>query len=286
MMDKGYKAGGMDILISGNIPNGAGLSSSASLEMLIAVIANDLFNEGKIDRVELVKISQKAENEFVGVNCGIMDQFAIGMGKKNKAIMLNCGTLEYSYADMELGDYSIVIMNTNKRRALNESKYNERRAECDEALAAIRKEKDIKNLCDLTKEEYEQLEHLIEKENVKKRARHAVFENERVKETFNSLNSGNLKRVGELLVESHISLRNLYEVTGKELDTIVEESLKIDGCIGARMTGAGFGGCAIALVKNAAIDKFTKTVGENYAEKIGYAPSFYFSGVGEGTSEI
>lgn len=286
MLDKGYKIGGMDILISGNIPNGAGLSSSASLEMLIAVIANDLFNEGKIDRVELVKISQKAENEFVGVNCGIMDQFAIGMGKKNKAIMLNCGTLEYSYADMDLGDYSIVIMNSNKRRALNESKYNERRAECDEAIAAIRKEKDIENLCDLSKEEYEALEHLIEKENVKKRARHAVFENERVKETFHSLNSGDLKTVGQLLVKSHDSLRDLYEVTGIELDTIVEEALKIEGCIGARMTGAGFGGCAIALVKNEVIELFTKTVGENYKNKIGYAPSFYFSGVGDGTEEI
>jgi galactokinase len=286
MLDKGYKAGGMDILISGNIPNGAGLSSSASLELLIGVIINDLFNQGEIDRVELVKIGQKAENTFVGVNCGIMDQFAVGMGKKHKAILLDCNTLEYKYAEVELGDYSLVIMNTNKRRALNESKYNERRAECDEAVAVLRTAKDINTLCELSVEEYEKLEHLITKENVRNRARHAVYENERVKNAFNALNQGKLIEFGELLVGSHNSLRDLYEVTGKELDTIVEESLKAEGCIGARMTGAGFGGCAIAVVKKDSIESFIDTVKANYTSKIGYEPSFYMSGIGEGTQEI
>ncbi|GLC31273.1 galactokinase [Clostridium omnivorum] len=286
MMDKGYKISGMDILISGNIPNGAGLSSSASLEVLIGVIINNLFNQSKIDKVELVKISQKAENTFVGVNCGIMDQFAVGMGKANKAILLDCNTLNYSYADVKLEDYSLVIMNTNKRRALNESKYNERRAECEEALKEINREKEINALCELTTKEYDSLESLIEKENVRKRARHAVYENERVKMAFNCLNEGKLQEFGNLLVQSHNSLRDLYEVTGIELDTLVEEALKAPGCIGARMTGAGFGGCAIALVDKSHIDEFAKTVKENYAKAIGYEPSFYFSGIGEGTEEL
>lgn len=286
MMDKGYAVSGMDILISGNIPNGAGLSSSASLELLIGVIVNDLFNNGSIDQVDLVKIGQNAENTFVGVNCGIMDQFAVGMGKKDKAILLNCNTLEYSYADVNLGDYSLVIMNTNKRRALNESKYNERRAECDEALEAIKAAKNITALCELTVSEYEEAEPLIAKENVRKRARHAVYENQRVKDAFNALNEGKLDVFGELLVGSHNSLRDLYEVTGIELDTIVEESLKVEGCIGARMTGAGFGGCAIAVVKKDKVDFFIEAVRNNYNSKIGYEPSFYLSGIGEGTTQI
>jgi galactokinase len=284
--NKGYNVAGMDILISGNIPNGAGLSSSASLELLTGVIVNELFNEGKIDRVELVKLAQKAENSFVGVNCGIMDQFAVGMGRKNEAILLDCGSLKYNYAKVELGDYTLVIMNTNKRRALNESKYNERRAECDEALEILKKEKPINALCDLTVEEFDKLEALLEKENVRNRAKHAVYENERTKTAYDRLNEGRLLEFGKLLAESHNSLRDLYEVTGKELDTIVEEYLKVPGCIGARMTGAGFGGCAIALVKKDEVNNFINIVKENYAKIIGYEPSFYLSGVGQGTGEI
>lgn len=286
LKDMGYKVGGMDVLVSGNIPNGAGLSSSASLELLIGVIVNNLFNDGKIDQVQLVKIGQKAENTFVGVNCGIMDQFAVGMGKGDKAILLNCGTLEYSYAAVELGKYSLVIMNTNKRRALNESKYNERRAECDEALAQINKVKVVKQLCDLTAEEFESLANVIQKENVRMRAEHAVYENERVKAAYKCLNEGKLEEFGQLLIQSHNSLRDKYEVTGKELDTIVEESLKVKGCIGARMTGAGFGGCAIAVVDKEAIETFKNEVSVNYGAKVGYEPSFYMSGIGEGTHEI
>jgi galactokinase len=286
MADKSYKLGGMDILISGDIPNGAGLSSSASLELLIGVVVNNLFNGGTIEQVELVKLGQKAENTFVGVNCGIMDQFAVGMGKKDKAILLNCGTLDYSYANVELGGYTLVIMNTNKRRALNESKYNERRAECDEALEAINKVQKVGALCDLTPEEFEAAAAKIEKENVRNRAMHAVYENARVKKAFECLNEGRLKEFGQLLTQSHNSLRDLYEVTGKELDTLVEESLNTEGCIGARMTGAGFGGCAIALVKKENIEVFKNTVREGYKNKIGYEPSFYGSGIGEGTHEI
>lgn len=286
MQDRGFKIAGMDILISGNIPNGAGLSSSASLEVLTAVIIDTLFNGGTADRVELVKISQKAENTFVGVNCGIMDQFAVGMGKKNEAMLLDCGSLKYSYAKVELGDNTLVIMNTNKRRSLNESKYNERRAECDEALEILRKEKSMNALCDLTAEEFDKLENLIEKDNVRARAKHAVYENERTKKAYDCLNSGQLKEFGQLLVESHNSLRDLYEVTGKELDTIVEESLKAPGCIGARMTGAGFGGCAIAVVKKDEVDNFMNQVKESYTKLIGYEPSFYLSGIGQGTEEI
>lgn len=286
MMDMGYKAGGMDILVSGNIPNGAGLSSSASLELLIGVVVNNLFNQGKIDQIQLVKIGQKAENTFVGVNCGIMDQFAVGMGKKGKAILLNCGTLDYSYASVELGDYSLLIINTNKRRALNESKYNERRAECDEALTEINSVKKVEALCELSPEEFERIAHVIKKDNVRDRAEHAVYENARVKSAFKCLNEGKLSEFGQLLVQSHNSLRDKYQVTGKELDTIVEEALKVKGCIGARMTGAGFGGCAIAVVEKDSIEAFQNEVRKNYAAKIGYEPTFYMSGIGEGTCEL
>lgn len=283
---QGFKLRGMDVLISGNIPNGAGLSSSASLEVLTAVIIDTLFNEGKADRVELVKISQKAENSFVGVNCGIMDQFAVGMGRKHEAILLDCGTLKYNYAKVELCEYTLVIMNTNKRRALNESKYNERRAECEEALAILKKERPIEALCDLTADEFNLLENNLIKINVRNRAKHAVYENERTKAAFSYLNEGKLMEFGKLLTESHNSLRDLYEVTGVELDTIVSESLKAAGCIGARMTGAGFGGCAIAIVEKDKVNNFMEEVKEGYKKAIGYEPSFYLSGVGEGTHEV
>ena len=286
MVDAGYKVGAMDILVSGNIPNGSGLSSSASLEVLTGVIINELFNNGTIDRVEIVKLSQKAENQFVGVNCGIMDQFAVGMGKKNKAILLDCNSLKYDYAEVNIANYSLVIMNTNKRRALSESKYNERRAECDEALSILQKSKNIGALCELTVEEFNALAHNIEKENVRKRAKHAVYENERVKKAYDCLNKGELKEFGELLIQSHDSLKDLYEVTGKELDTLVYEAIKAPGCIGARMTGAGFGGCAIALVDKALLEDFIAQVKANYENIIGYAPDFYLSGIGEGAQEL
>lgn len=286
MTDMGYKASGMDVLISGNIPNGAGLSSSASLEVLTGVIVNNLFNRGEIPQIDLVKIGQKAENNFVGVNCGIMDQFAVGMGKKNSGIMLDCNTLKYEYANIDLKDYTLVIMNTNKRRALNESRYNERRAECGEALAIINKYHRADTLCSLTPEEFENIKLSIKKVNLRNRAEHAVYENERVKKAYSALNNGELLEFGRLLTESHNSLRDLYEVTGKELDTIVSEALKSEGCIGARMTGAGFGGCAISIVRKTKVKEFKKTVSEKYNEKIGCMPDFYITGIGNGTCEI
>lgn len=286
MIDMGYKISGMDILVSGNIPNGAGLSSSASLELLMGVIVNNLFNDGEIDRLDLVKIGQEAENKFVGVNCGIMDQFAVGMGKKNKAMLLDCSNLDYKYASVELQKYTIVIMNTNKRRALNESKYNERRGECEEALKALKKRKNINNLCELSPIEFEEYKDAIKNPIVSLRASHAVYENDRVKKAFKALNDGKLMEFGALLTESHMSLKEKYEVTGIELDTICETSLKAKGCIGARMTGAGFGGCAIALVHEEHVEDFINEVTKDYEKIIGYKPSFYISGIGEGTCEI
>lgn len=286
MLDMGCNISGMDILISGDIPNSAGLSSSASLEVLVAVIINLMFNGGKMDTIDLVKLCQKVENEFIGVNCGIMDQFAVGMGKRDKAILLDCNSLKYSYADVRLGKYSLIIMNTNKKRALNESKYNERRMECETALECLKAGKDIKALCELSVEEFRRFEGLITNEVARKRAKHAVYENERVKKAYECLNENRLKEFGQLMVESHCSLRDLFEVTGIELDTIVEEALKVEGCIGARMTGAGFGGCAIALVETVCADEFIKKVCENYTRKLGVKPDFYICTIGEGTREI
>lgn len=286
IIDKGYKVGGMDILVSGNIPNGAGLSSSASLELLIAIMINNIFNNGKLDKIELIKLSQKAENDFVGLNCGIMDQFAVAMGKKDRAILLDCNTLEYKYAPVNLKNYVITIMNTNKRRELSDSKYNERRLECEKALKIINTKKKINYLCELSLEEFEGLKNLIEDKIILNRATHVVYENERVKKAYDLLLKGNIDEFGKLLIESHFSLRNLYEVTGKELDVIVDEALKVPGCIGARMTGAGFGGCAIALVEKNKLALFKEEVSNNYNNIIGYKPDFYTSEIGEGTYEI
>ena len=236
--------------------------------------------------VELVKISQKAENQFVGVNCGIMDQFAVGMGKEDHAILLNCDTLEYKYAPFKLDGVKIVIGNTKKRRGLADSKYNERRGECDYALAKLQQELDINYLCDLDLATFEAHAHLIDNELAKNRARHAVAENERVKECMNALNERDLNKVGQLLNASHVSLRDLYEVTGVELDTMVEEAWKINGTLGARMTGAGFGGCTVALVKEEAVETFIKEVGKNYEARTGLTPEFYVAGVGQGSHEV
>jgi galactokinase len=286
LKEEGYEVSGMDILINGNIPNGAGLSSSASLELLIGEMVNNLFNEGKISRVDLVKICQRAENEFIGVKCGIMDQFAVCMGKNNKGILLNCNTLDYNYVDIDIKDYVLVIMNTNKRRQLNESKYNERREECEKALSILKRYKDIDYLCELKIEEYDELEKYINDQIVRNRARHVVYENERVLKAYDSMERGDLQTFGELLIESHNSLRDLYQVTGKELDTIVDAAINHKDCVGARMTGAGFGGCAIALVKKDSVEDFIDIVGATYKSKIGYEADFYMTGIGDGTKEL
>lgn len=276
---------GFDIAVYGNIPNGAGLSSSASLELLIAVMMDNLF-ELKIDRVDLVKFSQEAENKFVGVNCGIMDQFAIGMGKENNAILLDCNTLKYNYCPVELKDEILVIANTNKRRGLADSKYNERRSECEQALEELKTKLNINSLGELSIEDFENNKNLIDSEIRIKRAKHAVYENQRTLMAKEALAKNDLSTFGKLMNESHISLRDDYEVTGIELDTLVELAWNHEATIGARMTGAGFGGCTVALVKKDRVQDFIEKVGQGYKEKIGYEASFYIANIGDGTREI
>ena len=276
---------GFNAYIEGTIPNGAGLSSSASLEVLVGQILEDL-NDLSVSMVDKAKLAQKAENEYVGVNCGIMDQFAIAMGKKDHAIRLNTNDLSYEYAVCDLKDYQVLIMNTNKRRELADSKYNERRAECDAALELLQTKADIAYLCDLTVADFNEISEVLKEENLYKRAKHAVTENERVKLAVTALADGDLVAFGELLNGSHISLRDDYEVTGEELDTIVSLAWKQEGVLGARMTGAGFGGCAIALVHKDKLDVVEAAIAEGYKEAIGYEADFYVASIGEGTQRV
>lgn len=276
---------GLNILIEGNIPNGAGLSSSASLEVLTGTILKETF-QLPISKLDIIKLSQKAENQFVGMNCGIMDQFIIGMGKKDHAIALDTGTLEYTYAPVQLKQASIVIMNTNKQRGLTDSKYNERRAECEHALSQLQTVVKIKNLCDLKETEFEKVQHIITSPVERKRARHAVLENIRVKKAIAALEKNDIEEFGALMNASHISLRDDYEVTGIELDTLVESAWNQSGTIGVRMTGAGFGGCAIAIVRNDDIEDFTAAVRREYTQAIGYEPDFYIASIGDGAGKL
>ncbi|MGL4946857.1 MAG: galactokinase [Cetobacterium sp.] len=286
-LDAGYNIDcGFDVSFFGNIPNGAGLSSSASIEVLTCVILKNLFNLD-VDMVEMVKLSQKTENEFIGVNCGIMDQFSIGMGKKDHAILLDCDTLEYAYAPFILKDISIVIANTNKRRGLGESKYNERRASCEAALSdLIAAGLNIKSLCDMDIETFEKNKHHIKSEEAVPRVRHAVAENVRVLDAMNSLKTGDIAAFGKLMNASHDSLRDDYEVTGFELDSLVEASREEEGTIGSRMTGAGFGGCTVSLVKNDFIDSFIENVGKKYTAKTGLTAAFYIGNPGDGARKL
>ena len=276
---------GMDIFIEGNIPNGSGLSSSASLEMLIGVIAQELFNLD-IDRVDLVKLGMETENKFIGVNSGIMDQFAVGMGKQNQAILLDNNTLEYSYAPVDMGNNVIVIMNTNKRRELADSKYNERRSECETAVGELQAKLDIKTLGELDTQTFDEYSYLIEDENRLKRARHAVWENQRTMQAQTALEEGDLEKFGRLVNASHVSLEHDYEVTGLELDTLAHTAWEQEGVLGARMTGAGFGGCGIAIVDKDKVEAFKENVGKVYTEKIGYAPAFYIAEIADGTKVL
>lgn len=285
--DAGFKAGhGFDILIFGTLPNGSGLSSSASIEVLTAIILNDAFDFG-LDMVEMVKLSQKAENTFVGVNCGIMDQFAVGMGKKDCAILLDCNTLSYRYSKIALDGASIVITNTNKPHSLASSAYNVRRAQCEHALNELKEVKpELNALGELSNEEFNQLAGAITEPLERQRARHAVLENNRTLEAVEALEANDVAKFGKLMNESHYSLRDDYDVTGKELDTLAELAWQVDGVIGSRMTGAGFGGCTVSLVKNEAIEAFKEKVGKVYTEKIGYAPSFYVANIADGTHRV
>ena len=286
-LDKGFKIpNGFDVLFFGNIPNGAGLSSSASIEVLTAVILKSLFNLD-IDMVEMVKYCQIAENKFIGVNSGIMDQFAVGMGKKDNAILLDCNTLNFTYVPVKLKDMSIVIANTNKKRGLADSKYNERRSSCEEAVAVLNKNGvNIKYLGELTVEEFNKVKHFIKDEEQLKRATHAVTENERAKIAVEFLKKDDIKTFGELMNKSHISLRDDYEVTGLELDSLVEAAWEEVGTVGARMTGAGFGGCTVSIVKNSEVDNFIKNVGKKYKEKTGLEASFYIANIGDGARKL
>ncbi len=283
--NRGHDVKGFDVLYYGNIPNGSGLSTSASLEVLTGVIVNDLF-DCKEDMIDIVKMSQSAENNFVGVNCGIMDQFAVGMGKKDHAILLDCNTLEYNYVPLILDGVKIVIGNTKKRRGLADSKYNERRNECDTALTEIQAKLDIGSLCEMDGPTFESHRYLITNKIARDRVEHAVYENVRTKNAKAALEAGDIATFGQLMNQSHNSLRDLYEVSGVELDTMVEEARKIDGTIGARMTGAGFGGCTVALVKEEAVEKFIEEVGKNYEARIGLTPEFYVANVGQGAGRL
>ena len=273
---------GMDVYVYGNIPNGSGLSSSASLELLTGVIAEKLFDL-QLERLDLVKIGKLTENEFIGVNSGIMDQFAIGMGADQRAIYLDTNTLEYDLVPLDLKDNVVVIMNTNKRRELADSKYNERRAECEKAVEELNRKLSITTLGELDEWSFDEYSYLIEDENRLKRARHAVLENQRTLQARAALQAGNLEKFGRLMNASHVSLEHDYEVTGLELDTLVHTAWEQEGVLGARMTGAGFGGCAIALVQKDAVEAFKEAVGKHYEEVVGYAPSFYIAEVAGGS---
>ena len=273
---------GFDMLIYGTIPDASGLSSSSSVHMLTAVALRDMYGVEGVSNIDIALYGQFAENNFNGVNCGIMDQFAISMGKKDNAIYLDTSNLEYEYAPIKLEGMKIVIACSNKKRGLGDSKYNERRAECEEALAELQKVVDIKALGDMTDEEFEKYKSAILREVRRRRARHSVYENQRTKRAVEVLKAGDVAEFGRLMNASHVSLRDDYEVTGKELDTLVDTAWKQDGVIGSRMTGAGFGGCTVSIVKEDAVKSFIENVGKIYEEKIGYKADFYVVEIGDG----
>lgn len=282
LVDAGYTVDcGMDILYNGTIPNSSGLSSSASIEVLTAFIAKTFFGL-ELDFVEISKLTQKAENQFIGVNCGIMDQFAIAMGKKDHAIFLDTADLSYTYAPIVLEGMKLVIACSNKKRGLGDSKYNERRSQCEEALRRLQTVCKVKSLGELTEAEFEANRPVIADAVLEQRAKHAVYENQRTIQAVKALQDNDVKRFGELMNQSHISLRDDYEVTGIELDTLVEEAWKQEGVIGSRMTGAGFGGCTVSIVKETAVERFIAQVGEAYEKKIGYSADFYVVEIGNG----
>jgi galactokinase len=276
---------GYNILIYGTLPNGAGLSSSASLEVLIGEIINDQLNLNE-EMVKIVQMAQKVENNFVGVNCGIMDQFAVGMGKENSAIHLNTNTLDYKIVPLELGDYTLLIANTNKRRSLTESAYNERRSQCDQGLETLQNNGvKIKELCDLTPNEFESVRQYLTDPIISNRVEHAVYENNRVESAVTNLQKGDILRFGELMTQSHDSCRDLFEISCHELNVLVDSFID-NGAIGARMTGAGFGGCAIALVPTEKVDDIVRIVQETYRRIVGYNADFYPVKTSNGTSKI
>ena len=276
---------GLDILYYGNIPNGSGLSSSASIEVATAVILNDQFGFD-VDMVEVSKICQFSENKFNGVNCGIMDQFAVAMGKKDHAIFLDTSDLSYEYAPCVLDGAKIVITNSKVKHSLVDSAYNDRRNECAAALKALQSELDIQALGDLTPEEFEAHKSLIKDEIQLQRAKHAVYENQRTIDAVTALKAGDIERFGKLMNQSHISLRDDYDVSCEEIDILVDLAWKIPGVLGSRITGGGFGGCTVSIVKNESIDTFIETIGKTYLEKVGHEAEFYTVDIGDGASRL
>jgi len=285
LLREGYELSGLDMLFYGNLAIGAGLSSSASIEVLTAFALNTIF-QLDVPVINIALLSKKVENEFIGVSCGIMDQFAVAMGKKNKAILLNCDTLDQEYIPFETDPYLLAIINSNKQRSLTESKYNERFTECGAALKLLKQELDIQNLCDVDLATFDLKKHLINDPVLRKRAHHVVSEMARVKDAVIALQTKDLQVFGKLMYSSHQSLKDLYEVSGKELDTIVDFCKTFNGCIGARMTGAGFGGCAIALVRKEVFDDFARQLTKNYKNAIDYAPEIFASEIGDGVREL
>jgi len=265
---------GLELLFYGDIPNDAGLSSSASIEMVTAVALNEMYSLG-LDIHEIIHIAQRSENNFVGVNCGIMDMFAIGMGRADKVIALNCETLEFTAIPLLVTEYGFVIANTMKKRSLAESGYNQRREECDMAVEMINRVRPLKNLGQLSMKDWEALKPTIDNKKIRKRAGHVVTENQRVMEGMEILRQGDMVAFGQKMIESHTSLRDDYEVSCRELDIMVEASIKSEGCVGSRMTGAGFGGCTISLVRNEAVENFMDIAGKQYFQKTGMKPEFY-----------
>lgn len=282
----GYKINsGLDIMFYGDLPSGAGLSSSASIEMVTAVMLNH-FYQFNIDMIEMVKLARKAENEYMKLNSGIMDQFAIGKGKKDFALLLNTETLQYEYVPLTLNNYCIVIANSNKKRSLVDSKYNERFAECREALNIFKQKIKIENLCEISPEIFEKNKNMIPDKVIQQRAKHAIYENQRTKLAVDALKKGKLKNFGELLIESHNSLKNDFEVTGFELDSLVQNALKQDGVVGARMTGAGFGGCTINIVEKKHVEKFIEQTAKAYTNDTKLHADFYIVESSEGARKI
>ena len=288
---KGYAlVSGFELLISSTVPPAGGISSSSALECGFAYAVSELFGLG-ISRKDIALIGQQSEHEFMNVNCGIMDQFIISTAKVNTAELLDCATLDCEYVPLLLGDYRFVVMNTKKKRKLSDSKYNERRAECEKALAilkeaALPQTKDLKNLCDLSVKDFDEASYCIKDQTILSRARHVVTENERVLKAVAALKAGNLNELGELLRQSHKSLRDDYEVTGIELDTLVDTANAEVGCVGARMTGAGFGGCAIAIVHKDNTSAFMDNVQKIYTKKIGHEAGFFACSTSDGTIEL
>ena len=280
---RGYKlTNGLDILIYGNIPNGSGLSSSASLEVLTGVLLKDMFAFDDLTMVEIAQIGQYSENNFNGCNCGIMDQFASAMGKKDNAIFLDTNTLQYEYAPVVLEDAKIVIVNSKVKHSLVDSAYNDRRNECETALKELQKVLDIQTLGDLTEEEFEAHKDAIQSEIRQKRAKHAVYENRRTIKAVEALKADDIETFGKLMNASHVSLRDDYEVSCEEIDILVDLAWSIEGVIGSRITGGGFGGCTVSIVKNDAVDHFIETVGAQYEERVGHKAEFYVVDIGDG----